>query len=106
MRAYGASEDDIEAVRAAMAVGEAGDEQPQAFEVYADNWRSVQAFLAVGTQWERAGSRGRRVRLVYEAVWPWIDRFVPRRRRREVFTDLQLMELAVLQADREQVGET
>ena len=78
----------------------------QTFGVHADNWLSVRTFLEVQTQWVYAGMNGQRCALAYDCVLAWVDRFVPRRDRRQVFSDLQLMERAVLDADRELVSDS
>ncbi len=106
MQDYGAPPDEIAQARAAMVARAEATEVQQTFAVHADNWPSVQAFVAVQTQWVYAGMNGQRCALDYGCVLSWIDHFVPRHDRRQVFTDLQLMERAVLAADRELISQS
>ncbi len=106
MQEYGAPPDEIAQARAAMVDRLQAHEAQQTFAVHADNWLSVQAFVAVQTQWVYAGMNGQRCAMAYDCVLAWVDHFVPRRDRRQVFTDLQLMERAVLAADRELISQT
>ena len=100
MQALGASQHDIDQARtqldqAAPAQGEA------TFGVYADNWATVMAFCALGPRWQYAGMAGQRTGFDWASVEAWIDRHARRRQRRALSNDLQTMERAALQADRE-----
>ena len=82
--------------RADIEPDEAEDED-EAFEVWPENWETVQVFVALGTCWRVDGFNGR---------WLGLDRTqidstlrlmrVPIARRREVFEDLLVMEAAAL----------
>ena len=103
MEAYGASADQIDAVRARIEASRtATATDHSAFAVYAENLPVVQAFLALSTQWQYAGMAGQRMGFCYAGVNAWIDRFIHRRKRRALMHDLQVMERAVLAADQEQ----
>jgi Phage related hypothetical protein (DUF1799) len=104
MNAFGAPQKDIDAVRArieaqreAMRSEHAGAD----FPVWADNWDVVMAFQDVQTQWVRSSFSGQRMGLNYAGVNAWLDRFVRRTKRKNMFAGLQLMERAVLVADQE-----
>lgn len=104
MRAFGAPQTDIDAVRAridAQRQAARDDSSTDSFPVWRDNWPVIEAFLAVQTQWVYAGMAGVRTGFGYAGVGEWIDRFVPRRKRKTIFAGLQVMEHAVLAADRE-----
>jgi hypothetical protein len=66
------------------------------FEVWAENWDSVTAFDALGTQW-RTGAAGP-TGLDYAAV-PTVLRLsgVPRSKWGQVFGDIRLMEASALE---------
>lgn len=103
MQAYGAPQKEIDQVRARIA--ERASTAPgdgEAFPVYADNLQIVGAFLALRSQWVYAGVDGQRTGLNYAGVCAWIDKHVPRpRRRRPLMQGIQTMEHAVLVADYE-----
>lgn len=101
MEAMCAPAEDVEAVRAQV-LAEAPPEEPEGFGVYADNLTTVSAFLALRTQWNYAGMAGQRTGFNYAGVSAWLQAHIKPRRRRALFSDLQVMEHAVLQADHEQ----
>lgn len=101
MQAWGAPPEEVDAVRAQLAAS-APPADGDAFGVHRDNWPSVSAFRALGTQWVYAGMDGQRVGMDYAGVCAWLAAHVPRpRRRRPLLRDIQAMEHAVLQADQE-----
>lgn len=103
MEAYGASAEQIEAVRARIEANRTAPSADQStFAVYAENFPVVVAFQALSTQWQYAGMAGQRMGFCYAGVSAWIDRFIHRRKRRAFMSDLQVMERAVLAADQEQ----
>ncbi|KQW24673.1 hypothetical protein ASC83_10980 [Acidovorax sp. Root402] len=110
MEAWGASADDIDKVRARIdAAANAPPAEGKAFGVYAENLPVVAAFVALAPRWqhvsqalEPAGLIVWRTGFDWAAVEAWIDRHCRRRKRRALSNDLQIMERAALQADREQ----
>lgn len=98
MRAWGASAEEIAKVQAVAAAAEPSDKP---FGLWRDNDRPFQLFTNLRTQWVYAGMEGRRMGLNYAGVQAHLDIHIPRRRHRCLMADLQLMELAVLQADAE-----
>lgn len=74
--------------------------EPQ--EVWPDNLEAVNVFIAMLTQWRRAGMAGERVGLDY-GVLPEVMRLcgVPPARRAEVFEDVRVLEDAALEKIRE-----
>ena len=100
MQAWGAPAEEVDRVRAQIA-STAPAQQQESFGVYAENIPSVNAFVALRTQWQYAGMDGQRVGLNYAAATAWLTLHLRPRRRRAVMTDLQTMESAVLIADRE-----
>lgn len=97
MRAFGAPAHEIE--RAAQLIEDKAHASEQAnFEIHHDNLRSVRAWQRISTQWQYAGMSGVRVGLNYAAVVAWVQLQIPRRWRRSVMSDLELMERAALQA--------
>lgn len=111
MEAYGASAEQIEAVRARIdAARTAAEAEQSAFGVYAENLPVVAAFEALAPRWQYlvmdrglAGCSVHRAGFDWVAVEAWIDRHCRRRQRRALSRDLQVMERAVLAADREQL---
>ena len=102
MEAYGASAEQIDAVRARIDAARLADQADHSnFGVYAENLPVVQAFLALSTQWQYAGMAGQRMGFCYAGVIAWLELFVHRRKRRAVMHGLQVMERAVLVADQE-----
>lgn len=70
-------------------------------QLWAEHWPAVQLFDATLTQWT-VGPSGRRVGLRNESVAATMDLMdafadMPAERRREVFADLQVMELIALE---------
>lgn len=102
MQAWHAPPEDIERMRTRIEAAATAPDEEAAFGVYAENLPIVHAFQAVRTQWQYAGMAGQRMGLNYHGVEAWIDRHIPRRRRRALSSYLQVMEHAVLQADHEQ----
>lgn len=99
MRLLGASDAKIAAVQESIERKRAArSSQSDCCEVWKCNWPVVMAFLDVATQWMRAGLDGRITGLHYGNVLIWIDHHYPRRRRREIFEGLQVMERAALDA--------
>jgi len=76
-----------------MTVEEASPE----IEVWPDNAQSLNVFIAMSTQWRRAGQSGIAVGLDY-SVLPEIWRLTktPRDQRSEIFENLRVMEDAAL----------
>jgi Phage related hypothetical protein (DUF1799) len=104
MNAFKAPQSDIDAVRARIeAQREAmrGESAGADFPVWADNWDVVMAYQSVQTQWVRSSFSGQRMGLNYAGVNAWLERFVRRTKRKNMFAGLQLMERAVLVADQE-----
>ena len=101
MRAWGAKADDL--ARAQTLADAAAPDDDKPFELWPENADSLNVFRALGTQWIYAGEmQPRRVGMRYEGVIAWLENHIPRRKkRRSLMNDLQAMELAVLQADRE-----
>jgi hypothetical protein len=119
MRRMGATPAQLAQARACMQAEldeQASAQQPEAFGVWDENWDTFTTFLAVVTQWTYrtltvtrwAGLQPmqtvehHRQGLNYAQVWAYLDGCVPRRRRRRLFAELQSMEYAVLEHDREQ----
>ncbi len=74
-------------------------------DVHSDNWEAVMLFNALSTQWHLAGglAGAARVGLSYPAAEAVMRLHgVPAKRRAALFADLQVMELAALQAAAEQ----
>lgn len=103
MQAWGAPPEEIDQVREQLAASAArAPGGGEAFQVHADNWQTVGAFLALRTQWGYAGMEAQRIGLDYQAVCAWVEQHVARpRRRRPLLRGIQVMEHAVLQADHE-----
>lgn len=100
MQAWGAPQEEIDQVRANLEQ-QAAAAKAQDFPVFEENWASVSAFLALLSQWRYAGDAHQRIGLDYGGVTAWLSLHCKPRRRRALFSDLQTMECAVLQADRE-----
>ena len=128
MEAWGAPPEQIAAVYARIEADKAPKPQ-ETFGVYAENMPAAQAFLDLRTQMNGdeltvvmpfadrlignpmlpalhggviAGFNGQRTGLNYAAVLDWLALFYPKTKtRQQLMKDLQLMELAVLQADHE-----
>lgn len=108
MRAMGAPAKDIERVAEAIEQQRAAvPTQPEEFGVYRDNWATVQAWIALETQWNwlsppvsAFAGVGMPVRtgLNYAGVAAWLELFVPARQRRSVMQGLMLMERAGMAA--------
>lgn len=95
MRAFGATEEDIERWKAAQI--------PESdLEIFEDCMLSVTVFNAMRTQWDRAGEAGVRTGLRYDRV-PVFFRYlrVPVAERDRVFADLMVMEAETLSVDAE-----
>lgn len=111
MRAWGASPADL--AKAQALADEAAPQDDKPYLLWPENAVPWAAFCALRTQWSyvttgaTGGAMGgsvltvTRVGLRYEAVCAWLETNVPRRKRRSLMTDLQAMEVAVLQADAE-----
>lgn len=94
MQVMGATPEDIDLARQQ----QSQSPPPQAPAVYAENSEAVAAFIACRTQWQYAGMAGKPTGLCYAGTTAWIDRNIPRRRRRKVFSDIQVMEHACMVA--------
>ncbi len=91
MRTAGAPEEVIEAARQRIS-----DER--AFEVWPECWDAVNFFYALSTQWKwLVGAKAMRSGLDYTAVASTMQMLgLPRRKRAELFEDIQVMESAAL----------
>ena len=98
MRAFGASAEDIEAAEAQI---QPVNDSHEHFGLYAENVQTFERFHALRTQWAYAGMAGQRVGFDYARVIAWMQFAVPKKERKQLFADLQLMESAVLTADAE-----
>lgn len=102
MRIWGAPTEAIAKAEALIQEHAKADEVDDDFELWPENWPTWMAFSAVCLQWRYRGLEGVRAGLDLpgvEVVLGW-----PRkrsRRQQEIFHHLQLMERAVLDADRE-----
>lgn len=93
LEGFGAPEEVLNAER------EADAEAAEPFDVYPENWSTVQVFRALQTQWEmKVGERAVYVGLKYES-FPvgMVIAAVPGSERRLVYMGLQLMEFAALE---------
>lgn len=90
--------DDALAAFGLVHVGEAPD---RSIEVWPENMKTVEVFVAMMTQWQTAGMNGTLVGLRYEAL-PAVMRWctVPRRDQADVFHGLRHMERAAMEAAR------
>lgn len=66
-------------------------------EVWRENWAAVRAFLALRTQWRRAGHRGLPTGLDYAAIEPTL-KLAGIRRSKDLFPRIQLLEGFALEA--------
>lgn len=99
LRFFGASEEDIAREAAKRQVQEQAEAE---FEVYADCWDSLQAFLMVQTNWlyRTVGFGSQRVGLCRSAMESTLRMAgIPRLQWQALFADMRVMELAVLRAD-------
>ncbi len=69
------------------------------FEVYTENWPSLQFFVRMLTQWRWSGGMApQRVGFDYGAVdYPFVAAGIKKKDRVRVFSDLQRMEHAVIE---------
>jgi uncharacterized protein DUF1799 len=72
-------------------------EDDPVLKVWDMNWPAVRAFLALSTQWRRAGMRGTPVGLDYAAIEPTL-KLAGMRRTKTLFPKLQLLEAFALEA--------
>ena len=80
-------------------VGAAGETAPAIFEVWQENWETVEVFQALDTQWRIVGGlAGSRVRGIdYVAIPATLALLgVKKRDRKRVFKGLRIMERGVL----------
>lgn len=99
MRAQGAPPEDIARVQA---IAQQAEPEHKAFGIWRDNARTFECFHNLRTQWTFAGSMvPQRMGLNYAGVQAYLALNQPRRFHRSLMQDLQLMEIAVLQADAE-----
>lgn len=75
--------------------------KPTGFMVWAENWPTVEAWMALQTQWHRTGMDGSRTGLIYQAI-PTVLELLDITDRRDTFHRLQAMEYAALDALAEQ----
>lgn len=82
---------------------ELADEAAASFEVFQENWNTVQAFLALQTQWRAEIVQGaEQARAIYTGLryeaFPvaMVLAGVPRRERQEVYSGLRVMEVAAI----------
>lgn len=67
------------------------------FDVWPEHMPACDALVAMQTQWERAGMGGVVTGLKYPSLVAVMDLHgIPADQRREVFSDIRVMELAVL----------
>lgn len=92
LRAFGAPPEEIEEWRKVIAARE-----PDAFEVLPENRAAVLLFVALGTQWRRAGVDGIRVGLDYTAIGPTAG-LMGQEMSPRLFADLRTLEQAALEA--------
>ncbi len=89
LRQMGLDEDGIRTV-----LGE--KQKPEDFAVWPENWKAVEMFMSLQTQW-RTGPMGGSLGLDYPGVAAALGLLVGSpRRRRSLFIDLQAMEAAAL----------
>ena len=70
------------------------DPEDEDFAVYPENWKAVQLFLKLGTQW-RVGPMGGFFGLDYSAV-DSVMNLCRVRKKRKVFEQIRIMEVAAL----------
>lgn len=101
LEAYGAPAELVEEARAKAAAS-------NVFEIWPDNWESLQAFRCLATQWRVTGKMDRLVRtgLDYAAVLAWLRECVHKRKRSQIFNDIQLMEAAALEVFADQAEQS
>jgi len=100
MRGEGGGQNNDDAL-AAFGLVDASAAPDQGIEVWPENWKTVEVFTAMSTQWQTAGMGGV-VGLRYEslpAVMRWCA--VPPAERAAVFHGLRVMEGAALEALRD-----
>ncbi len=68
--------------------------KPPDFEVYPENWETVCLFVRLQTQWI-ISPMGQRTGLIYQAI-PVVARLMGVKMTRELFSDLQLMEITTI----------
>lgn len=74
------------------------DEASVSIEVWPDNVHAANVFIAMSTQWVRAGMNGTPVSLNYASLSEvWRRTKVPPAERDQVFEDIRVMEEAALQ---------
>lgn len=74
----------------------------ETFEVWRENWPAAELFLRLSTQWVFAGM-GDRIGLNYQSV-DFLLRMYPAKKKRQVFEDLQIMEIGALGAFKDARG--
>src|SRR6185369_17450599 len=86
-------------------------EESAPFEVFEDNWLTVQTFLALQTQWEKAVVVGESAIFIYSGIryesfgTAMVMAGAPRAMRREIYLGVQLMEYAALAVLNKSEGE-
>lgn len=91
LRALGA---DADAAQAFVDAIEADTPEPDAVEIWPENWETVRLFMRLQTQWHYSEHSGAPVRLDYPAVEA-VLRLARVRDRATVFEGLQVMEAVV-----------
>jgi hypothetical protein len=75
------------------------DDEPVEFEVWPENWLTLQIFLSLATQWHwTGGMEPRRAGLFYPSFGTaWEEFQIPRQKRPAIISGVRTMELAVLE---------
>lgn len=74
-------------------------DEPEEFEVFPENWLTLQVFLSLSTQWHwTGGMEPRRAGLFYPSFeTAWEEFGVPKKKRPEIIKGVRTMELSVLE---------
>lgn len=92
------AEDEIEAyLQAGADDDEEVEDEGARYEVWPENWETVQAFLALSTQWRVNAFTGKFLGLIYSSVESTL-RMMKIDNTPEVFHGLRVMEAAALEA--------
>ncbi|MGZ6477659.1 MAG: DUF1799 domain-containing protein [Bdellovibrionales bacterium] len=87
--------DDLSVFGAPQEVLDATKKEIKAFEVYEDNWTTVELFQALSTQWVWS-SGGGAVGLNYQSI-DFLFKLLKIKERVTVFSNLRIMEIAAIQ---------
>jgi hypothetical protein len=86
---------EAEAARIGLTLEEA---TPPPFEVWPEHMAACDVLVSMQTQWDRAGMAGVPTGLKYPSLIAVMSLLgIPHKERRDVFSDLRVMELAVLE---------